>query len=340
MTTEPNDVPPAETLGGMILGFEATQLIYVAAKLGIADHLSDGPKTSDELARSVGAHPRSVYRLLRALTTLDIFAEAGDGRFELTPLAEPLRTDGPDSMRTWAIMWGEEWTWRAWGDLLHNVTTGENAFGRAFGMGLFEYLQRNPGAADTFNRAMTHGTRGTLEALSKGYDLSGTTRLVDVAGGHGLLIVSLLRENPDLCGVLFDLPSLIEGARGLIEAEGVADRCELVAGDFFESVPEGADAYLLKWIIHDWDDDRAVAILKNCRRAMRDGGRVLVVERIVRSETDAGPTRRADITMMVLPGGQERTEPEFRALLEAAGLRLSNVVETDSDLSVIEGVPA
>ncbi|MCJ2531950.1 MAG: acetylserotonin O-methyltransferase [Candidatus Thermoplasmatota archaeon] len=331
-------VPPEMELSGLIGGMRVTQMIYVAAKLGIADHLQDGPKSSAQLAELVGADPRMLYRLLRSLASLGIFAEREEKVFGLTALAEPLRTGGP--MRAWALMLGEGWYWEPWGDLLHNVRTGETAFAHVFGVGMFEYLTAHPEEGQIFNDAMTSGTRGITEAFLSAYDFSNFKKVVDVGGGHGILVAKLLRTHPHLRAVIFDRPEVVEGARSLLEAEGVMERGQLVGGDFFEAVPEGGDVYVLKHIIHDWDDDRAIAILRNCRRAMGSQGRVLLLEYVLPAGSEPHPGQIADITMMVMVGGRERTENEFRDLFEQAGLRLTRIIPTESPVSVLEGVPS
>ena len=336
-----NETSPETALYQMIRGHGVTQLIYVAAKLGIADLLGNGARSVDTLATSAGAHPRSLYRVLRALASLGIFAERDGRRFELTPLAEPLRSGVPGSLRNSAIMTGEEWFWRPYGQLLHSVRTGETAFNHVFGMGLFDYLESNSEAAKIFNNSMTGSTKNYADSVVSAYDFSGITTIVDVGGGHGSFLAAILKAEPSMRGVLFEQPSALDGARGLLEAEGVADRCELIAGDFFQSVPDDADAYILKWIIHDWDDDEAIGILRNCRRAMAPAGRLLLVEREAPppGESSSG-TLLGDITMMVIPGGLERTRGEYGALFESAGFRLSRVVPTESELSIFEGAPA
>jgi hypothetical protein len=263
----------------------------------------------------------------------------GDHRFSLTPLAEQLQTGVPDSKRDWAIMWGEEWTWRAWGNLLHSVKTGETAFNDVADMGLFQYLAGNPEAAEVFNNVMTRGSENIQDEVIGACDFSETRTIVDVGGGHGALLAAILKANPHMNGVLFDQPSVIEGAGGVVEAAGVSDRCELVGGSFFDSVPAGGDAYILKWIIHDWDDEKASVILENCHAAMPAGGRLLIVDRVVPPANEPFPGWRGDVTMMVLPGGLERTEAEFRALLGSAGFRLSTVTATQSELNLLEATP-
>ncbi len=334
-----NAASPATALGQLISGSEGIQLVYVAAKLGIADLLKDGPRGSDELAKSVGAHPRTLYRVLRALATLGVFAENNNGTFELTPLSELLQTGVPESLRSAAIMNGEEWIWRPWGELIHSVRTGKPAFDHIFGMPAFEYLAKNPEAGNTFAEIMTDATMWEGPSILDAYDFSGITTIVDVGGGHGSLIAAILKAYPQMSGILADMPFLIEGAKGLIESEGIADRCELVALDFFESVPHGGDAYILKRIIHDWEDEKAITILKNCHRAMADDARLLLVEQVIPAGNEPHPGKVADIFMLLF-GGVKRTGEEYEALLNAAGFELANIHPTESEMSVIEGVPA
>lgn len=327
------------SLREMISGVQYTQLVYLAAKLGIADLLKDGPRSPDELAEAIGANRRNLYRVLRALASLGIVAENQDGTFELTVKAEPLQSGVPDSERDWAILWGEEWFYRPWGGLLDNVKTGQTAFDSIFHMGFWEYFGSNPEAGATFDRAMTSRSRGDMTTALTTYDFSGISRIVDVGGGQGELISAILNANPEMHGVLFDLPSAIEGGRRLVESEGVSDRCDLVGGSFFESVPAGGDLYILQGVIHNWNDSDATVILQKCRQAIGDNGRLLIFDHVLPTGNDPSPGKIPDITMMVLLGALERTESEFRALLDAAGFRLTKVMPSQGR-SIIEGEPA
>ena len=320
-------------------GYASTQLLYVAAKLGIADLLADGPRDADALAAATGAHPDALRRVLRASATLGIFAERGDGTFALTGLSRLLQSDTSGSLRASAIMFGEEWCWKPYGELLRSVLTGETAFDHIFHKGFFDYLGDHPEAATVFDDAMTNFSRDHAKAVVEAYDFSGVRQVVDVGGGHGSLLAAILKTSPSATGVLFDQPSVVAGATGGLKSEGVADRCDLVSGDMFESVHAGGDAYVLKWIIHDWDDARAIAILKSCREAMADNGRVLLIERVLAPPGEVSQGTRGDVTMMALMGGRERTEADFRGLLEASGFRLTRVVPTAIELSVIEAHP-
>lgn len=336
----PGQMPPAAVLLQMMDGIKVTQLIFVAAKLGIADLLVDGPKSSDELAAAVGAHPGALYRTLRALAGLGIFHEIEGRRFDLTPLAEPLRSDVPGSVRAWATVCGDDWHLRMWSEILYSVKTGLGAFPHVHGVGAFEYFQQHPEKGAVFYEAMTNLTAQVSAAVLAAYDFSGLRRIVDVGCGNGTFTTAILGTHPHLASTLFDLPPVIEQARGVVAAAGLAGRCDFAAGDFFQSVPAGGDAYVLKNIVHDWNDELAVTLLRNCRQAMAADGRVLIVEMVVQPGNDPSPAKMFDITMMVAEGGQERTEAEHRQLLQAAGLRLSRVVPTPSPVSVIEALPA
>jgi ubiquinone/menaquinone biosynthesis C-methylase UbiE len=300
--------------------------------------IRDGPKDCDELARANQVDAGSLYRLLRALAGVGVFVEVDDHRFGLTPIAEFLRSDVPRSLRAVAIMAGEDWTWRPWGELYLSVKTGERAFDRIFGVPPFTYLADNPGAATVFDEAMTGWSMQNARAVADAYDFSGIGTLMDVGGGRGYLLATILKANPLLRGILLDTAEVTEGARARIAAEGLADRCAVAAGDFFAPLPEGSDACILKSVIHDWDDEDATKILQNCRRAVGPGGRVLLAEMVIPPGNDPHVGKLLDLEMLVMAGGRERTEAEFRDLLAAAGLRLVRIVPTASPMCVIEGV--
>ena len=322
----------------MTSGYWISQSIYAAAKLGIADLLKDGAKNCEELATATGTKARSLYRVMRALAQVGVFAEKQEGSFSLTPLSACLQSDIPGSVRALAILFGEE-QYKAWGNILHSVRTGESSFEHLFGMPVFEYYAKNPEAEKTFNAAMTSGSDAEKAAVTQTYDFSTIRKLVDIGGGHGSFISSILKANPTLQGVLFDLPSVVEGAPNVISAEGVADRCEIVGGSFYESVPSGADAYILKHVLHDWDDETSLTILKNCHSAIEENGKLLVVEQVVPPGNEPALAKFMDVNMMMMhPGGCERTEAEYQALLEAAGFKLTKVTPTRSMVSVIEAV--
>ena len=262
------DDSPAAALRRLVNGYQAAQAIHVAASLGIADLLADGAKTSDELAAATETHAGALYRLLRALAGLGVFHEGDDRRFSLTPLGDGLRTDAPESLAGWAAFMGRPYYWQAWGALGESVRTGENAFRLLHGTDVWEYRSRHPEESEIFDRAMMALTGGANRALLEAYEFGRFEKLVDVGGGNGTLLAAILAANPGLRGVLFDQPHVVSHAEEVLQRVGVADRCEIVGGSFFDAVPAGGDAYLLKWIVHDWEDDPAREILLNCRRTM------------------------------------------------------------------------
>lgn len=330
---------PRTAMMHMIHGFMLSQAIYVAAKLGLADLLKDGARSSEELACATAMHEPSLYRVLRTLAAIGILTETEQGLFGLTPLGETLRTDAVGSLRPLAICMGGQCNWQAWGDILHSVKTGESAFEHVFGTGFFQHLDRHPDNAKQFVEAMNCCSTLYNEAIVAAYDFSQFEKIVDVGGGQGRLVSEILKATGTTKGILFDTPHLTPGAERLFEEAGIADRCETAAGDFLESVPEGGDAYLLKHIIHDWDDARAVEILKNCRRSMSEDARLLLMEEIVAADNEFAPAKILDLQQLLMPGGRERTEEEYRKLLEAAGFELTNVIQTQSSLSIIESKP-
>jgi hypothetical protein len=317
-----------DQLARLVSGYWYTQTIYVAAKLGIADLLKDGSRSAQELAEATGTNPKALYRLLRALASIDIFAE-DQARFALTPLAECLLDP---SMKAIATLRGE-CQYRAWGELLYSVQTGKSAFAKVYGKPVFDYFSEHPETGKLFDQAMTGVHGRETEAMLEAYDFTGIGMLADIGGGNGSVMTAILRRYPALRGILFDLPAVVERTR----AAGLEGRCQVLAGNFFEAVPPGADAYLMRHIIHDWDDDKAITILSNCRRAMGQGGKLLVVEVVVPTGNEPSVSKFFDLAMMVLPGGMERTEEEYRQLFEAGGFRLTRIVPTRTWVSVIEG---
>jgi hypothetical protein len=330
---------PAADLRRLIVGYRLSQALHVAAKLGVVDLLKNGSMSVDELARAVGAHPASLYRVMRLLASEGVFAESEPRRFELTPLAMPLQSDVPGSLRARAILDCEQAHWKAWGHLMHSVATGEPAFDRTHGVPFFEYLKAHTAVASSFNAVMTDQTAVWAQAVVEAYDFSWLGTLVDVGGGHGGLLAAILAVHPPLRGILYDQPHVVAGARPKLEAAGVADRCHIIAGDFFEGVPAGGDAYLLKHILHDWDEPRCEAILRNCRCAMPQDGRVLVVETLIPPGDEPSYGKYLDLNMLVLLTGRERTEAEYGKLLEATDFMLSRVIATRSEISILEALP-
>ena len=340
MNTENQQLPPEAVVTQMVMSCFVSQGISVAARLGLADLLKNAPQTVSVLAEQTGTHERSLYRLLRALSSVGVFDETDAKVFGLTPLSETLLSDRSNSLRDAAIFIGADWHWQVYGEMLHSVTTGQPAWKQVHGAEVFPYFQAHPTEAEIFNRAMTSFSQTVSQPVAAAYDCSGITTLVDVAGGHGTLLAEFLKANPALNGVLFDLPEVIAGAGEMLEKEGVRARVTTAGGDFFETVPAGADAYLMKHIIHDWDDDRAVKILKNIAGVMNPNGKVLIVEQVIPDGNVPHPGKLLDLEMLVSPGGIERTEEEYREILAAAGLRLNRIIATKSLMSIIEAVKA
>jgi len=337
------DEPPAVTAGRMVNGHWLAQAIFVAVELRIPDLLAEGPASSDDLATATETDASALHRLLRALASHAVVRQLDDGRFGRTELSDQFRRDVPGTLGPYAryIIGNESNT--AWGSLLHSVRTGQTAFDHVFGSGLFEYFGQHPESERVFNEAMSSSSQSQADGIVGAYDFSGFGTVVDVAGGQGRLLSVILKRNPGVRGVLFDLTSALEEAPQVLEREGVADRCRLVPGDFFRAVPEGGDAYVLKSIIHDWDDERSIAILANCRVAMSPSARLLLIERVRPERIDeTNAVQRAtlmDLNMLILTGGQERTRSEFEALFDRAGFVLERSVPTPSGFQVVEGRP-
>jgi len=316
-----------ERLQALIRGYRMSQAVYVAACLGIPDLLADGPQDVEELARKTGSHPQSLGRVLAALASVGVLDKIGPRRFALTEIGLGLRTGIPGSLRNSVLFLLNETHWRPWGHMLHAVRTGETAFDHAHGTSLFEFLSTHPEEADLFNKGMAGNSPAHATLVASSYDFSEVGTVVDVAGGRGRLLATILERNAHLRGVLFDLPHVVADARELIDEAGVADRCKLVGGDFFEAVPEGGNVYVLRNIIHDWQDDRAVAILTNCRRAMAEDARLILVERYVAEDPREVPlVYHADLEMLVNVGGLERTTDEYATLLARGGFRLARTI--------------
>jgi hypothetical protein len=338
-----SDPAAARAVLELAKAYRVSQALYVATRLGVAGLLGDGPMSAEELARVAGAHGPSLRRLLRALAAFGVFDEVEPGRFALTAMGACLRADAADSMREAVLMWGSENMWRTWGGLLHCIETGESAMSHAFGTpNAFEYYAQHPEVGAVMQAGFTAQARGLAQAVAVAFDFQDGGTVVDVGGGRGLLLATILRAHPALRGVLFDQPDVVEGAVPLLEGAGVADRCGIVAGDMFAEVPAGGDTYVLSRVIHDWDDERAGAILRSCRRAMRPGASLLLVERVLPARVVPSATVQeqtlSDLNMLVRTGGHERTEGEFRALLGAAGFALERIIPTETTYSVVECV--
>ncbi len=338
--TQANPGPsPVEAVLQLSTGVWTAQALWAAASLGVADLLASGPKTRDELARAAGAQPRALYRVLRALACLGIFAERADGRLENTPQSEFLRSDVPGSVRDYVIFAGQPWHLDAFAHILHSVRTGEPSGERAVGKPIWEFLATDAEQGRIFNAAMTGIIGDTAMAVRAAYDFSGIRTLVDVGGGHGILLATVLAANPSLRGVVFDQPHVVDGAGATFSRLGVQDRTTIVGGDFFREVPKG-DAYVMSHIIHDWDDEPSVKILRTIRRAAEPGARLLLVEAVIPAGNAFSFGKILDLEMLALPGGLERTESEYRALLAAGGFRMTRIVSTRSSSEIVEAVAA
>ena len=331
---------PSRALRRLVNGYQVTQAIHVTATLGIADLLAEGPRTSDELAATAGAHPDALYRLLRALASVGVFYEEADRTFALTELGAGLRSDAPEPVAGWAAFVGDPYHWRAWGALLHGVRTGETPFRHVHGTDPWTFRAQHPELSDAFDRAMADTSRQVAAAVLAAYDFGRFGTVVDVGGGNGAFLAAILGKHPATRGVLFDQPHVVAGAGPLLAGAGLADRCEVVAGSFFDAVPEGGDAYLLKATLHDWEDEPAAAILRSCRRAMADGAALLVVERELGPPNETPDSKFSDLNMLVGPEGRERSAEQFAALFAAAGFRFVGVTPSAVGTGVFEGVPA
>lgn len=332
-----NKIPPGRALNQMIIGYRVSQAIYVAAKLSLADHLTEGPRNVDELAKSVDAHPDALYRLLRALASLGLFTEIEPRRFALTEMGTYLRTGFPGSLRALALQTNELY-WESWGNFLHSVKTGETAFRHVHGTGIFDYLRRDPPKAKTFDEAMTGFVTMNGASVASVYDFKQFRKVIDVGGGHGALMACILKASPETRGVIYDLPHVVEGAKKKMTAAGLLERCEVLAGDFFDSVPTGGEAYILSSIIHDWDDEHSILILKNCQQAMSRQAKLLLVEMIIPPGNTPFLGKLQDLHMLANYGGRERTEEEYHQLLSAAGFRLVRIIPTPTASSLIEAM--
>ena len=332
--------PPHVQLIQMAMAHWVSRIAYVAAKLGLADHLASGPKTADDLAGPTGTHAPSLYRLMRALTNLNILTEDATHRFALTPLGEALKTGAPGSARPSILTLASDWMSRGWEQLLYSVQTGGCGFEQSLGTPLFDWLAKHPEEASLFSQTMMGFHGAEPAAITAAYNFSGLSTLIDVGGATGHLLTTILAGNPASRGILYDLPHVVRDAPALIQARGLTDRVTIEAGSFFERVPSGGDAYLLSHIIHDWTEAQCLTILGHCRRAMAPGSRLLIVEMVLPSENVPHPGMMLDMMMLVGPGGQERTEPEYRTLLGKAGFRLTRLVPTETAVSVVEAVLA
>ncbi len=336
--SEKTPPPFAQTLQ-LMLGGWISSAVCALARLGVPDHLDATPRSAEEIAPKVGAKPDLLYRLMRANSAVGILSETEDKKFVQTPTSAALRSDAMPCLRNVALFNSDEWHVRGWGLLADTVRTGERPTERVYGMPIFQYLGKHPGEAKAFNDGMTDLSTIDAPAVAQAYDFSGIHSIADIGGGHGLLLATVLQSNPGMRGTLYDQDSVIRGAlEGPLAS--VRDRVMLIGGDMFASVPPGCDAYMMKYIIHDWPDDLCLKILKGCRAAVNPGGKLLVVDMVVPGPNQFHMGKIADLEMMLFPSGKERTEAEFRELFAAAGWKLTRVIPTASHVSIVEGEAA
>jgi hypothetical protein len=337
--TASNQAPPPHVGILQILnGAHVAGAVSCLAQLGIPDLLANGPKSVKELASQTGAQPDPLYRLMRATACVGVLSEGSDGKFSQTPMSAVLCSQAQPGLRGLAIMSGREWHGRGWSHLEYCVKTGEQALDKIYGMPIFEFFSKNPEEAQIFDDAMTGLSAIDGPAVADAYNFDGIQTIVDIGGGRGLLLATLLQKNPHLKGTLYEMPHVLAGAKsGALKP--FTDRCSLASGDMFSSVPAGADAYIMKHIIHDWPDDACIKILKACRQGVNPGGKLLVVDCVIQPGNDFSPGKFLDLQMLIFPSGRERTETQFRELLAAAGWKLCRTIPTAAPDSIIEGLP-
>lgn len=338
-TAPVHQVPPEGQIMQLATGAFVAQAVWCAAKLGIADLLKDGPRTADDLAAEAEVQPHALYRVLRALASVGVFTETADRTFANTPVSETLRRDWPTSQRDMVLMIGDPEHGRVISDMLYSLKTGQPAWEHALGAPVFEYcFVQNKEFGNLFNQAMTSFSRQTIPAILSAYDFSGAGKIADIAGGVGHLLGAVLQKYPEAKGVLFEIPQVLASAPAMLDSYGVSDRVELVEGNFTESIPVVADIYMLKHIIHDWYDDKNQKILGNIRASMPDDARVLIIDAVIPPGNDPHPGKILDLEMLISPGGMERSEAEFRTLLDKSGFELSRIISTPSPVGIVEAV--
>ncbi len=333
-------LPPHVQLVQIALGTTVTQILRAAAELGIADQLADGPKTAEEISGTLGTHAPSLHRLMRTLASIGILKQGAEHRYALTPLGDALRADAPGGGRATLLTLGSEWWNRMMEELPYSVRTGKSGFEKALGMPIFEFIGQSPVRASMFSETMVGFHGAEPPAVAAAYDFSQFKTIVDVGGATGNLLTTILGTHPGPQGILFDMPHVVRDAPALIQSRGLTDRVKIESGSFFESVPAGADAYVLSHVIHDWSEEQCLTILRHCHRAMMPESKLLLVEMVLPEGEAPHPGKTLDIVMLVGPGGQERTPPEYEALLAKAGFRVARVVPTASPVSIVEAVKA
>ena len=336
MPESQTSVPPHVQVIQMATAYWVSQLVSTAANMRIADHLADGPRSASEMAAAMQINPRALYRFMRTLASFGILTQDGDEAFALTPLGDALRSDAPGSARSTILAMAGPWMWKAWGQFQYSVETGKTAMEEVFGMPLFDYLAQNPQLAAQFSEAMVGIHGAEPPAVAEAYDFSTFASIVDVGGATGNMLAHILTRYPQPKGILFDRPHVVTDAPALLRARGVESRVSIEQGSFFESVPGGGDGYLLSHIIHDWNEDQCLTILGNCRKAMKPGAKLLIIEFVLPEGNTPHFGKLVDMVMLALPGGEERTAREYGILLATAGLKMTRVVPTASDVSIVE----
>jgi hypothetical protein len=338
-TTQPQKPPAHVSVMQLLSGPHIAGAVSCLAQMGIPDLVEAGPKSAHELASQIGADAEALHRLMRATASVGVLSEGPDGKFSETPMSAVLRSNGKPSLRALAMMGGREWHGRGWSRLEYCVRTGKQAMEQVYGTPIFDYFKQHPEEAQIFNDAMTSISTGDSPAVVDAYSFDGIRTIVDVGGGHGLLLATILERNPQMKGILYDAPHVIEGAKNG-PLKPVMERCTLASGDMFSSVPAGADAYIMKHIIHDWPDELCIKILKACRKEVNPGGKLIVLDDVIQPGNDFYPGKFLDLQMLIFPGGKERTEKQFRELFAAGGWKLSRVAPTATPICVVEGIPA
>jgi hypothetical protein len=339
-TSAKGQTPPAHVgMFQLLNGVFVVGAVSCLARLSIPDLVEHGPKSAEELAAQIGADPRALYRLMRATACVGVLSEGADGKFSETPLSAVLRSNANPSLRAFAIMHSRDWHGLAWSHLDYCVRTGKQALDKIYGTPIFQFLEQHPEEGKLFHQAMSDLSTIDGPAVAEAYSFVEIQSIVDVGGGHGLLLATILERNAHMKGTLYDMPHVVAGAKGG-PLEPVMERCTLASGDMFSAVPEGADAYIMKHIIHDWPDEGCINILKACRKGVKPGGKLLVVDNVIQPGNEFAPGKFLDLQTLIFPGGCERTEKQFHKLFAAAGWRLNRVIPTTAIESIVEGVPA
>ncbi len=331
-----NELPPPARMLQIITGYWASQAVGTAARLGVPDQLADRPRDSGEVAEAMGADPQAIFRLMRMLASIGVFTMDPQGRFGLTPLGDTLRSSVPGSVRNFAVAETAPGHWRPWGMMYDAVTTGKPMCRSALGMELWDWYSKNPEEGEYFNGAMGDLSAAVSDEVIRVYDFAKYQMVVDVGGAHGILLAAILKANPKMRGILFDLQHVTLTAGDSLKTQGIEQRCEVVSGDFFDGVPPGADIHVLKQIIHDWSDKECITILRNCHQALKPNGKLLLVEMVIPPDNSPSMAQAMDLNMLVLLTGKERTESQYRELLAAGGFKMERVLPTHSPFSVIE----